>query len=103
MMLSVEGCSPESSSSRSWKPGGRAGDGVAALERLLQLVHRQRQQIAERPGGVGDAVLGDLEHLRLGFVERLGDVVGLEVGDLGDVAGDADQLRSSAVSCTILA
>ena len=59
--------------------GGRAGDGVAALEGLLQLVHRQRQQVAERLGGVDDAVLGDLEDLRLGLVERLGDVVGFEV------------------------
>ena len=72
---------------------GCAGDDVAALERLLQLVHRQRKQIAERSDrGEVDALLGDLEDLRLCFVERLGDVVGLEVGDLGDVAGDTDQL-----------
>ncbi len=75
------------------EPGGRAGDDVAALEGLLQLVHRQRQQVAERADrGEVDAFLGDLEDLGLGFVERLGDVVGLEVGDLGDLAGDADQL-----------
>ena len=79
MMFSVDGCRPDSISSRSLKPGGGAGDDVAALEGLLQLVHRQRQQVAERAGGVGDAVLGDLEDLGLGLVERLGDVVGLEV------------------------
>ncbi len=79
-------------SSRSWNPVAVPGDGVAALERLLQLVHRQRQQITQRPGRVGDPFFGDVEHLRLGFVERLGDVVGLEVGDLGDLAGHPDQL-----------
>ncbi len=71
--------------------GGGAGDAVAALEDLLQLVHRQRQQIRQRPGGVDDAVFCHLEHLGLGFVERLGDIVGLHVRDLGDLAGDADE------------
>ena len=40
---------------------------------------------------VGDPLLGDLEDLGLGLVERLGDVVGLAVGELGDVARDVDQ------------
>ena len=71
--------------------GGGAGDDVAALERLLQLVHRQRQQVRQRPRGVDDAIFGDLEHLGLGLIERLGDIVGLHVRDLGDLAGDADQ------------
>ena len=70
--------------------GGRTGDRVAAIEGLLQLVHRQRQQIGERAGGVDDPVLGHLEHLGLGFVEGFGDVVGLRVGEIGDLAGHAD-------------
>ena len=71
--------------------GGGAGDAVAALEGLLQLVERQGQQVAEGSGGIHHAVLGHLEHLGLGLVERLGDIVGLEVGQLGDLAGHADE------------
>ena len=41
---------------------------------------------------VGDALLGDVEDLALGHVEGLDHVVGLAVGELGDVAGDVDQL-----------
>jgi hypothetical protein len=69
-----------------------SGDDVAAFERLLQLVHRQWQQVAERHRRVDDACLGDLEDLRLCLVECLGDIVGLEITDLGDLAGDADEL-----------
>ena len=69
---------------------GRAGDGVAAIEGLLQLVHRQRQQVTERTGAVDHPVLGHLEHLGLGLVEGLGDVVGLGVSDLGDLARHGD-------------
>jgi hypothetical protein len=36
-------------------------------------------------------VVGQLEHAVLGFVERLGDVVGLVVGDLRDLASHADE------------
>jgi hypothetical protein len=41
--------------------------------------------------------------LRLGLVDGLGDVVGLAVGQLGDVAGHVDQPSEHAVSWTILA
>jgi hypothetical protein len=71
--------------------GRRAGDRVAPRVRLLQAVHHRLDRLAEELGRVGDPVLGDLEHLRLGVVDRLGHVVGLAVGHLGDVAGDVDQ------------
>ena len=41
--------------------------------------------------GVDDPPVGQLEHLRLGDVEGLGDVVGLVVAELGDLAGHADE------------
>ena len=47
------------------------------------------ERVVDADHRVGDAPLGDLEHERLGAVERLGDVVGLVVAHLGDVAGDA--------------
>ncbi len=71
--------------------GGDAGDRVAAIERLLEAVHRLRQQVVELANRVGDPLLGNREHLGLGLVERLGDVVGLAVGELGDVARHIDQ------------
>ena len=71
--------------------GGDARDGVAAIERLLQSVHRFGQELVELTGRVGDPLFGDLEHLGLGLVERFGDVVGFAVRDLGDVARDVDQ------------
>ena len=40
---------------------------------------------------VDDPPVGQLEHLRLGDVEGLGDVVGLVVAELGDLAGHADE------------
>ena len=63
---------------------------VVAVARL-ELVERVLQRVADADHRVGDAPLGDLEHERLGAVEGLGDVVGLVVAHLGDVAGDADE------------
>ena len=71
--------------------GGQTGDGVAAFVRFLQLVHRQRHQIAQRLDGIGDPVFGNLEDFRLGLVECFGDIVGLVVGDLCDLGSNPDQ------------
>ena len=70
---------------------GRPRDRVAAGERLLEVVHHALDGVAEQLRRVDHALLGDPEHLRLGLVDRLGDVVGLAVGQLGDVACDVDQ------------
>ena len=43
------------------------------------------------PRRVDHAILGDLEHLRLGEVDGLGDVVGLGEREVGDLAGGVDQ------------
>ena len=71
--------------------GGRAGDRVASLVVLLELIHRDVEQFLDRPGRVDHAILGDLEHLRLGQVDGLGDVVGLGECQVGDLAGGVDQ------------
>ena len=73
------------------EPGGDAGDDVATLERLLQLVHCDRQQVGQWSRRVDDAILGNLKNFRLGLIERLSDVVGLHVRNLGDLASDTDQ------------
>jgi hypothetical protein len=72
--------------------GGDAGDRVAAVVGLLEVVHHLGEQLLDGAGRVGDPLLGDVEHLGLGLVERLDDVVGLAVGELGDVAGRVDEL-----------
>ena len=41
--------------------------------------------------GVDDPVLGDLEHLRLGEIDRLDHVVGLAERDVGDLTGGVDE------------
>ena len=84
--FSVEGCKPGQQLVEVGEAGRRAGDGDALL------VARARGRSGRAAGGrrsatvrVDHPVLGDLEHLRLGLVEHLGDVVGLVVGELGDV------------------
>ena len=70
---------------------GQAGDDIAPLVGLLQGIHRERHQVAERAHRVDDAILGNLEHLGFGLVEGLGDIVGFVVGKLGDLRGHSDQ------------
>ena len=71
--------------------GGRAGERGAPLVGLLEVADGQVQQVADGLRGVDDPPVGQLEHLRLGQVEGLGDVVGLVVAELGDLAGHADE------------
>ena len=77
--------------------GGRAGDGVALVVERLEPVEVVVQQVVDRRHGVGDPALGDLEHERLGLVDRLGDVVGQVVAHLGDLAGHTDQAPQQRV------
>ncbi len=76
---------------------GRAGDGVAPLHQGLEGVEGLVQQVVQARHGVGLAVLGHLEHHPLGVVDRLGDVVGQAVADLGDLAGHADEAAQQRV------
>ena len=71
--------------------GGHADELAVVAVARLELVEGVLQRVADADHRVGDAPLGDLEHQRLGAVEGLGDVVGLVVAHLGDVAGDADE------------
>ena len=71
--------------------GGHAGERAPPLVGGLQVVEGLAEQLRQRAGRVGDLVVGQLEDLVLGLVEGLGDVVGLVVGDLGDLAGHPDE------------
>ena len=62
-----------------------------ALVQRLEAVEVGVEEVADLRRRVGDPVLGDLEHERLGPVDRRRDVVGHAVGVLGDLAGDADE------------
>ena len=70
------------------EPGGHADEVAVVAVARLEVVEGVLQRVADADHRVGDAPLGDLEHERLGAVERLGDVVGGVVAHLGDVAGD---------------
>ena len=72
--------------------GGRAGERGAPLVRPARgrsMATSRRSPM--RLGGVGHPAVGELEHLRLGQIEGLGDVVGHVVAHLGDLAGHADE------------
>ena len=77
---------------------GETGDRFPPLEQRLQVVKGAAQQFVQRSDGVGHPFVGDLEHHRLGLVDRLGHIVGQAVADLGDVAGDADETAQQARS-----
>ena len=61
-----------------------------ALVEALETVEVEIQQVVDGGHRVGHPALGDLEHHRLGVIDRLGDVVGQLVAQLGDLAGHAD-------------
>ena len=90
-MRSCDPCRPGEQLVEIGEPGGHAGDGLAACVDELEVVHDLAQDVVDLRGGVGDPLLGHLEHLRLGLVERLAHVVGLLIGELGDVGRHADQ------------
>src|SRR4029453_12012142 len=71
--------------------GGHTGDGVAPAVELLEPVEVEAQQVLDLGRAVGDPALVDVVDHRLGPVERLGDVLGHAVADLGDLAGHADE------------
>ncbi len=73
------------------EPGGDADEVAVVAVARLEVVERLLQRVADADHRVGHAPFGDLEHERLGTVERVGDVVGVVVAHLGDVAGDADE------------
>ena len=85
------GCSPDRSVVQVEVAGGRAGDGVAPLEELLEALEVVAQQRGDLTRAVGDAALVHLVDERLGPVEGLGDVVGHGVPELGDLARHADE------------
>ena len=71
--------------------GGHADELAVVAVARLEVVEGVLQRVADADHRVGDAPLRDLEHERFGAVEGLGDVVGLVVAHLGDVARDPDE------------
>ncbi len=77
--------------------GRHARDGVAPAVEVLQPVEVEAQQVLDLGRRVGDPALVDVVDHRLGPVERLGDVLGHAVADLGDLARHADQPAQEGV------
>ena len=90
-MFSVDGCRPDSSSSRSLKPVAMP---VIVSPRAKFSSMRSTASFISSPMSryaVDDAAVGDAEHPALGVVEGIVDVVRAAVADLGDVGGDEDE------------
>ena len=69
----------------------------AALAQLLDAVQPRPEQLVQRAHGVDRAALADVEHHLLRLVDGGLDVLGHGVADVGDVAGDADELAQQRV------
>jgi hypothetical protein len=63
----------------------------------FDLVDDLGKQFGQLTRRVDNAIFRDFEHLRLGLIERFGNVVGPAEGKLGDIPRNADELSQQGV------